>query len=156
MATKREPLFECNECGKKFYTVGAAERASFGNSGCPGCGGSDIEPYYGVKSKTVGRFGKLLKPHHHKAVAKTVHKHVIGTKPHKQIKISPGTVPRNIGLYGKKLTLNDEDRSQWVSNDEGLYNWWRSSRQSKAQFVKENRAELTKIIMAYLNKEPKR
>lgn len=35
--------FICMECGKKFYTVAAAERASFGDNGCPGCGGSDID-----------------------------------------------------------------------------------------------------------------
>jgi hypothetical protein len=31
------------ECGHKFRTVKAAERASFGPNGCPGCGGSDID-----------------------------------------------------------------------------------------------------------------
>jgi hypothetical protein len=143
------------ECGKKFYTVGAAERASFGSSGCPGCGGSDIEPYYGI-GKTVGKFGKEIKHHHHKTAIKKAHTHIIGTKPHKQKVVSAGIVPRNIEIYGKKLTLNDEDREQWVSNDEGLYSCWRQSRQSKRQFVKENRAELTRIIMAYLNREPKR
>ena|SRR3990167_3738276 len=40
---KRKPLFKCLECGRKFYTVAAAERAAFGNDGCPGCGGSDID-----------------------------------------------------------------------------------------------------------------
>ena len=49
MATTRVPLFECMECGKKFYTVKAAERATFGSSGCPGCGGSDIEEYTGKR-----------------------------------------------------------------------------------------------------------
>lgn len=39
--TKKEPLFECQECGKKFYTVATAERAAY--NGCPGCGGSDID-----------------------------------------------------------------------------------------------------------------
>ena len=42
----KKPLFECLECGKKFYTVQAAERAAFGDHGCPGCGGSDIDAYY--------------------------------------------------------------------------------------------------------------
>ena len=45
MATKREPLFECQECGKKFFTTRAAEKASFGDLGCGGCGGSDIDVY---------------------------------------------------------------------------------------------------------------
>lgn len=35
--------FHCLECGQKFRTLRAAERASFGPEGCPGCGGSDIE-----------------------------------------------------------------------------------------------------------------
>jgi len=33
--------FECLECGKKFRSVSAAERAA--NNGCPKCGGVDIE-----------------------------------------------------------------------------------------------------------------
>jgi hypothetical protein len=57
MPTAREPLFECQECGKKFYTEKAAERASFGDHGCPGCGGSDIDIYVGRKGKNVGKFG---------------------------------------------------------------------------------------------------
>ena len=53
--------------------------------------------------------------------------------------------------------MNDEDREQWIDNDEGLYRWWRSSRQpngkrmSKRQFVKENRQELTEAINNMLN-----
>ena len=39
MAAKAE--FECLECGKKFKTVAAAEKASL--NGCPKCGGSDID-----------------------------------------------------------------------------------------------------------------
>ncbi len=38
---KRRPLFACQECGKKFYSVGAATRASF--NGCPKCGGVDVD-----------------------------------------------------------------------------------------------------------------
>ena len=34
-------MFRCLECGKKFRTVKAAERAS--HNGCPGCGGVDID-----------------------------------------------------------------------------------------------------------------
>ena len=33
--------FQCYECGRKFRTVSAAERAV--TFGCPGCGGSDID-----------------------------------------------------------------------------------------------------------------
>lgn len=35
--------FACQECGHKFRTVKAAEKASFGPDGCPKCGGSDID-----------------------------------------------------------------------------------------------------------------
>lgn len=35
------PLFICNECNHRFYTVKAAENAQW--HGCPGCHGSDIE-----------------------------------------------------------------------------------------------------------------
>ena len=35
--------FYCQECGYKFRTVKAAERASFGVNGCPKCGGADID-----------------------------------------------------------------------------------------------------------------
>ncbi len=38
---KRVPLFECMECGKKFYSVYAAEQAVY--KGCPKCNGSDID-----------------------------------------------------------------------------------------------------------------
>ena len=43
----KRALFACQECGKKFYNVKAAEKAAFGISGCPGCGGSDIDTYTG-------------------------------------------------------------------------------------------------------------
>lgn len=43
MASKKKACFWCQECGKPFYTVKAAERATFGDSGCPKCGGSDID-----------------------------------------------------------------------------------------------------------------
>lgn len=33
--------FCCLECGRKFKTVKAAEKAA--NNGCPGCGGVDID-----------------------------------------------------------------------------------------------------------------
>ena len=33
--------FQCMECGRRLSTR-AAERAAFGDFGCPGCGGSDI------------------------------------------------------------------------------------------------------------------
>lgn len=38
---KAKAIFICLECGRKFYTARAAERAI--NWGCPRCGGSDID-----------------------------------------------------------------------------------------------------------------
>jgi predicted nucleic acid-binding Zn-ribbon protein len=35
--------FACMECGHRFRTLKAAERASFGADGCPKCGSSDID-----------------------------------------------------------------------------------------------------------------
>lgn len=37
-------MFRCQECGKKFKTVRAAEKAA--NDGCPKCGGVDIDADY--------------------------------------------------------------------------------------------------------------
>ena len=39
---EKQPEFVCLECGHKFYSVHAAEKAAFGD-GCPSCNGSDIE-----------------------------------------------------------------------------------------------------------------
>ncbi len=45
--------FKCMECGRKFRTAKAAERAA--DKGCPGCGGVDIDMDAGLtpKHKTV-------------------------------------------------------------------------------------------------------
>lgn len=42
--------------------------------------------------------------------------------------------------------MNNEERRQWINNDEGLYNWWRSSRVSMMQFIRENRSEIDRCI----------
>ena len=42
--------------------------------------------------------------------------------------------------------MSNSEISQWIDNDEGLYNWWKSSRQSKTSFIKENKSELTQCI----------
>jgi Zn finger protein HypA/HybF involved in hydrogenase expression len=42
--------FVCLECGHRFKTVEAAERAAFGDHGCPKCGSSDID----LHTETVG------------------------------------------------------------------------------------------------------
>ena len=38
-----EWAWRCQECGKKFKSAGAAQRAAFGDNGCPKCGGSDVD-----------------------------------------------------------------------------------------------------------------
>ena len=50
--------------------------------------------------------------------------------------------------------LNDTERAQWIDNDEGLYNWWRSSRQLKRAFIRENREELDRLIIAARDRKP--
>lgn len=42
--------------------------------------------------------------------------------------------------------MNDTERAQWIDNDEGLYNWWKTSRQSKRAFIRENRAAIDAAI----------
>lgn len=42
--------------------------------------------------------------------------------------------------------MDDNERRLWVLNDEGLYNWWKSTGVGVYRFVRENRKELTKII----------
>lgn len=42
--------------------------------------------------------------------------------------------------------MDDREREMWVDNDEGLYDMWRSSGQSKRAFVRENRAFLDNAI----------
>ena len=42
--------------------------------------------------------------------------------------------------------MNDTERDQWIDNDEGLYDWWRTSRQSKRDFIREHRAEIDAAI----------
>lgn len=57
-------------------------------------------------------------------------------------------------MKGDKLTLSDIE--QWVDNDEGLYNWWRSERprQPKRKFIRDNRAELERLIIAVRDRPP--
>ena len=52
--------------------------------------------------------------------------------------------------------LTNQDISQWIDNDESLYNWWRGSRMSKTKFIQENKQELKDCILAVLNREPSR
>lgn len=43
-------------------------------------------------------------------------------------------------------TLNDEDRRQWVENDEGLYRLFLSSRLSMRQYIRTNRIDIDTVI----------
>jgi len=47
--------------------------------------------------------------------------------------------------------MNNSEISQWVDNDEGLYNWWKSERCSKTAFIKSHRAELIACIQKVLS-----
>jgi hypothetical protein len=42
--------------------------------------------------------------------------------------------------------VNNTEREQWIDNDEGLYDWWKSSGLSKREFIKQNRAEIDAAI----------
>lgn len=51
--------------------------------------------------------------------------------------------------------LNDDDRSQCIDNDEGLYDMWRASGLSKREFIRRSRLMLTEAITNVLdNKKP--
>lgn len=55
----------------------------------------------------------------------------------------------------RRNSLNDEDRAQWIDNDEGLYDMWRRSGLSKREFIRRNRPLLTEAITNVLeNKKP--
>lgn len=41
--------------------------------------------------------------------------------------------------------MNDNERAQWVDNDEGLYNWRRSERLSVKAFVRKYRREIDEV-----------
>jgi hypothetical protein len=43
-------------------------------------------------------------------------------------------------------TMNDTEREQWIDNDEGLYDWWRTSRLGKRAFIRANRAAIDEVI----------
>ena len=56
-------------------------------------------------------------------------------------------------MKDQKLSLADID--QWVDNDEALYNWAKNSRLNRREFIKQNRQELTTIILNAINRPPK-
>ena len=61
---------------------------------------------------------------------------------------------RRVRRNGRGENLTIADIGQWIDNDEGLYNWWRGSRQSKTAFIRDNRAELEASIKGVLNRPP--
>ena len=46
----------------------------------------------------------------------------------------------------RQNTINDSDRWEWISNDEGLLDMYRRSRQSRTAFVRSHRAEIDEVI----------
>lgn len=50
--------------------------------------------------------------------------------------------------------LNDSDRTQWIANHEGLYNWRKESRLSVREFIRQNRAEIDAAIIAVRDAPP--
>jgi hypothetical protein len=56
----------------------------------------------------------------------------------------------------EELAMNNRERELWVNNDEGLYLWWKRSRLSMRNFIKENREELDALILAVIDREPVR
>lgn len=50
--------------------------------------------------------------------------------------------------------MDDNERWEWVLNDEGLYRQWKASHKGMRAFIKENRAGLTAFINKAIGKEP--
>jgi len=53
-----------------------------------------------------------------------------------------------------KRQRNDEEREQWIDNDEGLYLWWIGSKQSYRNFIRENREQIDTVIDRALDAPP--
>jgi len=49
--------------------------------------------------------------------------------------------------------MNDDERKMWIENDEGLYDWWKSTHKSLTEFVRENRADIDAAIKPVLDGE---
>ena len=55
----------------------------------------------------------------------------------------------------KKVTINNEERRQWIANDEGLYLMQRRSDLPMAKFIKENRQQIDEVILSVISgKQP--
>jgi hypothetical protein len=55
---------------------------------------------------------------------------------------------------GSVAHRNDHERAQWVENDKGLSNWYKSQSFPLRQFVKKNRMEIDAAINRVLKREP--
>ncbi len=44
------------------------------------------------------------------------------------------------------MQINDEERRQWIDNDERLYTMWKVSKMKKRDFIKENREMIDRVI----------
>lgn len=51
--------------------------------------------------------------------------------------------------------LSISDLEQWVNNDEGLYNWWKSEGGSLRSFVQANREEIERGVRRVLDAKPR-
>lgn len=49
--------------------------------------------------------------------------------------------------------MNNDERHEWISNDEGLYRWWKGTRLSMRTFIRENREAIDRCIKATLDGE---
>jgi hypothetical protein len=44
------------------------------------------------------------------------------------------------------MRLTNDDREDWVNNDEGLYDWWQASGLSIRAFIRQNRELIDEAI----------
>ncbi len=65
--------------------------------------------------------------------------------------LAPGARQNRRPRRNPQQRLNDREREQWVRNDEGLYNWWKSTRLSMREFLRKVRPELDKSILEAIN-----
>lgn len=56
------------------------------------------------------------------------------------------TQPKRRGNPAGTRRLNNAERENWIMNDEGLYRWWKSSRKSMRNFIRDNKDELDEAI----------
>lgn len=56
-------------------------------------------------------------------------------------------------MSSRERGLTSADLAQWIDNDEGLYRWWRNSKQTKREFIRANRDKLKRSIQAVMSGE---